>query len=49
MLLERLTYADDFPMNITVANITEDPQHYHLDIDITYVLRGSVRLKNGYR
>ena len=49
MLLERLTYADDFPMNITVANITEDPLHYHLDIEITYVLRGSVRLKNGYR
>ncbi|EOS64189.1 AraC family transcriptional regulator [Oscillibacter sp. 1-3] len=49
MLLERLTYADDLPMNITVANITEDPLHYHLDIEITYVLRGSVRLKNGYR
>lgn len=49
MLLERLTYADDFPMNITVVNITEDPLHYHLDIEITYVLRGSVRLKNGYR
>lgn len=49
MLLERLTYADDLPMNITVANITEDPLHYHLDIEITYVLRGSVQLKNGYR
>ena len=48
MLLERLTYADDFPMNITVANITEDPLHYHLDIEIIYVLQGSIRLKNGY-
>lgn len=48
MLLERLVYADDFPMNITVATITEDPLHYHLDIEIIYVLQGSVRLKNGY-
>ena len=32
MLLERLTYADDLPMNITVANITEDPLHYHLTL-----------------
>lgn len=49
MLLEQLTYADDLPMNITVANITEDPLHYHLDIEIACVLRGSVQLKNGYR
>lgn len=48
MLLERLTYPDAFPMNITVAKITEDPLHYHLDIEIVYVLRGSVQLKNGY-
>lgn len=48
MLLERLTYADDFPMNINVATITEDPLHYHLDTEIIYVLQGSVRLKNGY-
>lgn len=48
MLLERLSYPDAFPMNITVAKITEDPLHYHLDIEIVYVLRGSVRLKNGY-
>lgn len=48
MLLERLSYPDAFPMNITVANITEDPLHYHLDTEIVYVLKGSVRLKNGY-
>lgn len=48
MLLERLYYADDFPMNITIAHIQEDPPHYHLDIEILYVLHGSLRLKNGY-
>lgn len=48
MLLERLYYADDFPMNITIAHIDEDPLHYHLDIEILYVLHGTLRLKNGY-
>ena len=32
MLLERLNYADDFPMNITISDVREDPLHYHLDI-----------------
>lgn len=47
MLLEKLTYADDFPINIMIANIIEDPLHYHLDIEILFVIHGSVRLKNG--
>ena len=48
MLLERLNYADDFPMNITISDVREDPLHYHLDIEILYVLKGTVVLKNGY-
>lgn len=48
MLLEKLTFADDFPINITVGNIVEDPLHYHLDIEFVYVLKGEVQLKNGY-
>lgn len=48
MLLERITYADDFPINIQIAQLTEDPLHYHLDIEIIYVLRGEILLKNGY-
>ena len=47
MLLEKLIYSDDFPINITVATFVEDPLHYHLDIEIIYVLNGAVRLKNG--
>lgn len=48
MLLEKLTFADDFPINITVGNIVEDPLHYHLDIEFVYVLKGEIQLKNGY-
>ena len=48
MLLEKLSYADNFPIRITVASVTEDPIHYHSDIEFVYVLRGEVALKNGY-
>lgn len=48
MLLEKLTFADDFPINITIGNVVEDPLHYHLDIEFVYVLRGEIQLKNGY-
>lgn len=48
MLLERLSYADDFPINIHVAQLKEDPLHYHIDIEILYVLKGEILLKNGY-
>lgn len=48
MLFEKITYQNDFPINVTVANINEDPIHYHQDIEFVYVLKGSVKLKNGY-
>ena len=48
MLLERLIYPDDFPMRICVGTLEEDPIHYHTDIELVYVLRGEIRLKNGY-
>ena len=48
MLLERIPYGEDFPMNIRIARLTEDPLHYHLDIEFLYVLKGRIQLKNGY-
>ena len=48
MLLERLYYPNDYPIHIAVHNLVEDPVHYHPDIEIVYVLKGEVRLKNGY-
>ena len=48
MLFEKLSYPEDFPIRITIATVTEDPIHYHSDIEFVYVLRGEVLLKNGY-
>ncbi len=47
MLFEKLTYQEDFPINITIASVEEYPLHYHQDIEFVYVLKGEIRLKNG--
>lgn len=46
VLFEKTTYLDDFPINITLAKVTEYPFHYHQDVEIVYVLKGEIRLKN---
>ncbi|MBR5315476.1 MAG: helix-turn-helix transcriptional regulator [Firmicutes bacterium] len=48
MMFEKITYGDDFPINITIANIEEYPIHYHQDIEFVFVLKGQITLKNGY-
>lgn len=48
MLFEKISYNDDFPIRVKIANITEDPIHYHQDIEFVYVLKGELKLKNGY-
>lgn len=47
MMFEKITYLEDFPINITIANIEECPIHYHQDIEFVFVLKGTVMLKNG--
>jgi AraC-like DNA-binding protein len=48
MLKEKSTYREELPINITVANIVDYPIHFHNDLEVVYVLGGSVRMKNGY-
>lgn len=48
MLLERLYYPNDYPIRIHIASLAEDPLHYHPDIELVYVLKGEIELKNGY-
>lgn len=48
MLFEKTTYADDFPLNIQIIQVDEIPFHYHQDVELVYVLKGEIRLKNGY-
>lgn len=47
MLAEKIAYADDFPINIKIVNITEYPLHFHQDVELVYVLKGELELKNG--
>ena len=48
MLKENIIYKEDLPVNCFVMNIEEYPIHFHNDLEVVYVLQGSVRLKNGY-
>ena len=47
MIQEKIYYEEDFPLNITIEEITEYPIHYHKDVEIVYVLSGEVEIKNG--
>ncbi len=48
MLKEKNYYKEGLPVNVITANIMEYPIHFHDDIEVVYVLEGSVGLKNGY-
>ena len=48
MLLQTITYPDDFPINIRIAEIKNVPLHYHSDIELVIVLSGEIHLTNGY-
>ena len=48
MLKEKNTYREDLPVNVIVAHIEEYPIHFHDDMEVVYVLEGTVGLKNGY-
>ena len=48
MLKEKIIYKDELPINVVTANIEEYPIHFHDDMEVVYVLDGSVILRNGY-
>lgn len=48
MLKEKNFYKDELPVNVVVGNIREYPIHFHDDIEIVYILKGSIHLKNGH-
>lgn len=48
MLKESIFYKEDLPVNCSVLNIEEYPIHFHNDLEVVFVLKGNVRLKNGY-
>ncbi|MDO4833617.1 MAG: helix-turn-helix domain-containing protein [Bacillota bacterium] len=48
MLKENIMYKDELPINVITANIEKYPIHFHDDMEVVYVLDGSVTLRNGY-
>ncbi|MEG0157262.1 MAG: AraC family ligand binding domain-containing protein, partial [Anaerovoracaceae bacterium] len=48
MLKEKITYKDELPINILVAEIEEYPIHFHDELEVVYILKGKVKLRNGY-
>ena len=48
MLKERIVYKNELPVNVITANIEEYPIHFHDDMEVVYVLEGSVIMRNGY-
>jgi AraC-like DNA-binding protein len=48
MLKEKTVYKEELPVNVIVADIKNYPIHFHEDIEVVFVLDGSIGLKNGY-
>lgn len=48
MLKEKNIYKDELPVNVVVASIDEYPIHFHDDMEVVFVLEGSIVLRNGY-
>ena len=48
MLKEKIVYKDELPVNVTTANIREYPIHFHDEIEVVFVLSGSISLRVGY-
>ena len=48
MLKEKTDYQEGLPVNCYVADIKEYPIHFHDDMEVVFVLEGSMQLKNGY-
>lgn len=48
MLKEKILYKDELPINILAAEIDEYPIHFHDELEVVYVLKGKVKLRNGY-
>lgn len=48
MLKEKISYGSDLPINCAVVHIEDYPIHFHDDLEVVFVLDGSIVLKNGY-
>ncbi len=45
---EKIHFAEDVPITITVGNYIEHPIHFHDDLEIVYMLKGKINMRNGH-
>jgi AraC-like DNA-binding protein len=48
MLKERIIFRDNLPVNLLVADIDSYPIHFHDELEVVFVLKGHILLRNGY-
>ncbi len=48
MLKEKILYSEGLPVKIYVTAIEEYPIHFHDELEVIYVLDGTVKVKDGY-
>ena len=48
MLKEKTVFKEELPIDVVVADIEEYPTHFHDNMEIIYVLDGTVKLKSGH-
>ena len=47
MIKENIAWKANLPIQVLIADIKEWPIHFHNDIEVIYVLKGSVNIKSG--
>lgn len=47
MLKEKIVYKDTLPINVLTAEIDEYPIHFHEDMEVVYILKGMITMRNG--
>lgn len=45
MIYENISYPNHLPFKISFANVTEENYHYHKDLEMSFVLRGTTNYK----
>lgn len=48
MLKEKIIYDNHLPIKVTTVNLVQYPMHMHDDLEVLYILEGSVIVKSGY-
>lgn len=48
MLKERIIFRDNLPVNLLVADIDSYPIHFHDELEVVFVMKGQILLRNGY-